>query len=86
MSFSLSALNPIALSLGNLEIHWYGVIIALGAFVGVVMAMQEAKRVGMDPENILDLVLYGVPIGFIGARIYYVIFDLPYYLAYPGNN
>ncbi|WP_334332362.1 prolipoprotein diacylglyceryl transferase [Companilactobacillus sp. HBUAS59544] len=85
MSFDLLALNPIALQLGGLEIHWYGVIIAMGALIGVIMAMREAKRRHLDPDNILDLVLYGVPIALVGARIYYVIFRLPYYMAYPGE-
>jgi Prolipoprotein diacylglyceryltransferase len=66
--FSLSALNPIAFNLLGLEIHWYGLIIAFGALVGVLMALSEAKKRGIDPENILDLVLYGVPIALIGAR------------------
>lgn len=82
---SLLALNPIAFNLGGLEIHWYGIIIAMGALVGVIMAMSEAKKRGIDPDNILDLVLWGVPIGLIGARLYYVVFELPFYLANPGE-
>lgn len=85
MIFSLLALNPIAFDLGGLQIHWYGIIIALGALVGVVMAMREAKRRHLDPDNILDLVLYGVPIALVGARLYYVIFELPFYLANPSE-
>lgn len=82
---NLLALNPIAFNLGGLQIHWYGLIIAFGALIGVLMALSESKKRGIDPENILDLVLYGVPIGLIGARIYYVIFELPFYLANPGE-
>ena len=85
MSFNFLALNPIAFDLGGLQIHWYGIIIAMGALVGVIMAMREAKRRHMDPDNILDLVLYGVPIALVGARLYYVIFELPFYLANPGE-
>lgn len=82
---SLLALNPIAFNLGGLEIHWYGIIIALGALIGVIMAMREATRRGIDSDNILDLVLIGVPVALVGARIYYVIFELPFYLANPGE-
>ncbi len=85
MSFNLLALNPIAFNLGGLQVHWYGIIIALGALVGVIMAMREAKRRHLDPDNILDLVLYGVPIALVGARLYYVIFELPFYLANPSE-
>lgn len=82
---TLLALNPIAFNLGGLEIHWYGIIIALGALVGVIMAMREATRRGVDSDNILDLVLIGVPVGLICARLYYVIFELPFYIANPGE-
>ncbi|WP_300559622.1 prolipoprotein diacylglyceryl transferase [Companilactobacillus sp.] len=82
---TLLALNPIAFNLGGLEIHWYGIIIALGALVGVIMAMREATRRGVNSDNILDLVLIGVPVGLICARIYYVIFELPFYIANPGE-
>ncbi|MCH4008790.1 prolipoprotein diacylglyceryl transferase [Companilactobacillus sp.] len=82
---TLLALNPIAFNLGGLEIHWYGIIIALGALVGVIMAMREATRRGINSDNILDLVLIGVPVGLICARIYYVIFELPFYIANPGE-
>lgn len=82
---SLLALNPIAFNIGQLEIHWYGIIIALGALVGVIMAMREATRRGVNSDNILDLVLIGVPVALICARIYYVIFELPFYLANPGE-
>ncbi len=82
---NLLALNPIAFNIGNLEIHWYGIIIAMGALVGVLMAMREATRRGIDSDNILDLVLIGVPVGLICARIYYVIFELPFYIANPGE-
>lgn len=82
---SLLALNPIAFNLGGLQIHWYGIIIALGALVGVVMAMREATKRGVNSDNILDLVLIGVPVALICARIYYVVFELPFYLENPGE-
>ncbi|WP_125707295.1 prolipoprotein diacylglyceryl transferase [Companilactobacillus zhongbaensis] len=82
---SLLALNPIAFNLGGLQIHWYGIIIALGALVGVVMAMREATKRGVNSDNILDLVLIGVPVALICARIYYVVFELPFYLENPSE-
>ena len=85
MNFELLALNPIAFNLGGLQIHWYGIIIAMGALVGVIMAMREATRRHLDSDNILDLVLWGVPIALVGARLYYVIFELPFYLANPSE-
>ncbi|MGE7366261.1 prolipoprotein diacylglyceryl transferase [Desemzia incerta] len=78
-------LEPIALKLGPLEIHWYGVIIALGIFVAIFLSMKEAEKRGIDEDTIIDMALWTIPIAFVGARLYYVIFELGYYLENPSQ-
>lgn len=68
------AIDPIALSIGPLNIHWYGIILGTAALVGLMLAIQEGKRYGIVPDFFMDLVLIGVPSAIIGARIYYVAF------------
>jgi phosphatidylglycerol:prolipoprotein diacylglycerol transferase len=68
------AIDPVAFQLGPLSVHWYGIILGTAALVGLLLALREAKRVGMNPEVIMDVVMYAVPAAIIGARIYYVIF------------
>lgn len=68
-------MNPVAFELFGVEVYWYGIIIALAALLGTGVAMQAAKRKGIDEENVLDLVLFGLPLAIIGARAYYVIFS-----------
>lgn len=80
-----AALNPIALRLGALEIHWYGVIIASGVILAVYLAVQEAKRRNVSEDHILNLVLYSLPFALIGARLYYVAFEWSYYAQHPGE-
>ncbi|WP_125572138.1 prolipoprotein diacylglyceryl transferase [Lacticaseibacillus songhuajiangensis] len=80
-----AALNPIALRLGALEIHWYGVIIASGVILAVYLAVQEAKRRNVSEDHILNLVLYSLPFALIGARAYYVAFEWPYYSQHPSE-
>jgi len=67
-------LDPIAISIGSLKIHWYGLILGLGALVGLMLAIREGKRFGISSEFFMDLLLMGVPSAIIGARIYYVAF------------
>ncbi|MCI1985227.1 MAG: prolipoprotein diacylglyceryl transferase [Lactobacillus sp.] len=81
----LGALNPIALSIGGLEIHWYGVIIACGVLLAVWLAMREAVRRGINDDHIMNLVLWALPFALIGARAYYVVFEWPYYAAHPSE-
>lgn len=84
MKFFLAALDPIAISFGeNFEIAWYGVIIGLGIAIAMYLASKEGERKGMHPDFILDMAFWAVPIAIIGARLYYVAFELPYYLQHP---
>lgn len=69
------AMNPIAFSLGGLEVHWYGIILACGALVGLLLAVNEGKRFGISPDFFMDLLLVGVPSAIVCARIYYVAFE-----------
>ncbi|MDO1605115.1 prolipoprotein diacylglyceryl transferase [Lactobacillus sp. YT155] len=82
---NLLTINPIAFTLGGLEIHWYGIIIASGAFLAVMWAMHEATKQGINSDKVLDMVLWMAPFALIGARLYYVIFELPFYISHPGE-
>lgn len=65
--------DPIAVHIGH-GIYWYGIILAIGLLAGLVLCMKQAKRYGLTEDNVLDMVLWGVPLGILGARTYYVIF------------
>ncbi|WP_127572504.1 prolipoprotein diacylglyceryl transferase [Paenibacillus xylaniclasticus] len=67
-------LNPIALDLGFIRVHWYGIILGLAALVGLLLAIQEGRRFGLTPDFFMDLLLFGVPSAVIVARLYYVAF------------
>ncbi|NGM85358.1 prolipoprotein diacylglyceryl transferase [Paenibacillus sp. 7124] len=68
------ALDPIAFSIGALKVHWYGLILGLGALTGLFLVIREGRRFGIPQEFFMDLLLLGVPSAIIGARIYYVAF------------
>lgn len=67
-------MDPIAFTVLGLPIRWYGIIIALGITVAMLLAMREAKRLGHNPEHIIDICLFAIPTAIFGARLYYVIF------------
>ncbi|WP_114497358.1 prolipoprotein diacylglyceryl transferase [Fontibacillus phaseoli] len=67
-------LNPIAFSIGGLDVHWYGLILGAGALAGLLLAMREGKRFNIPQEFFMDLLLLGVPSAIVAARIYYVAF------------
>ena len=81
----VSAINPIAFEIGGLQVRWYGIIIAFAIYLATTLADKEATRKGYRKEFIIDLVFWAVPLGFVGARLYYILFEWQYYLANPGE-
>lgn len=76
--------SSVALHVGN-GIYWYGIILGLGVLAGLMLCTRQAKRFGLQEDNVLDMVLWGVPIGILGARLYYVIFYLDLYRNSDGS-
>ncbi|WP_125573287.1 prolipoprotein diacylglyceryl transferase [Levilactobacillus huananensis] len=81
----MAALNPIAMRLGPISVHWYGVIIATGVVIAVMLAVREGQRRGIKPDDIYDMILWALPAALIAARTYYVVFEWPYYAKHPGE-
>ncbi len=78
-------INPIAFELGPITVHWYGIILGLGALMGLVLAIREGKRFGISSDFFMDLLLLGVPSAIIAARAYFVLFKWDYYRQHPGE-
>lgn len=72
-------MNPVAFEVFGLSIRWYGILLSTGIMVGIILAYYEAKRLGYNPEYILDLSLWCVPAAVIGARAYYVLLEWDFY-------
>jgi phosphatidylglycerol:prolipoprotein diacylglycerol transferase len=75
--------NPIAFSIGTWSVRWYGIIIALAIAAGVALAVKIGPYYKVKKELIFDLVSYLIIGGLIGARLYDVLLELPYYLSDP---
>ena len=85
MGTIVGALNPIAFHLGAIEVHWYGVIIATGVVVALILSVAEGKRLGVKEDYFYDYLLWAIPVAIICARLYYVIFQWPYYSRHLGE-
>ena len=72
-------MNPIAFNIFGLTIRWYGIFIATGMMVGILLASFTSKLKGVDYDELLNIVLIAFPIAIIGARAYYVIFEFNQY-------
>ena len=76
-------MNPVAFSIFGIPIMWYGILIASGVLIGTLLALRECRRIGFKEENLIDLLIFIIPIAIIGARAYYVIFSWDYYSKNP---
>lgn len=76
-------MDRIALDLGFIQIYWYSLFIFFGILVGTFVILKECKRQNINEDFIVNLIFYTVIFGLIGARLYYVCFNLDYYLKYP---
>lgn len=71
------AMNPTAISAGFIKVQWYGIIIVCGMILACFYAFYRMKKsMGMTLDNFLDLAIFCIPCGIIGARLYYVLTSL----------
>lgn len=68
--------NSVAIEILGLPIAWYAVLITLGMIFAVIYTMYRSKQIGIDYEDIIDFAIFVIPFGVIGARLYYVLFEL----------
>ena len=66
--------SPVAFTVFGKDIYWYGIIIASGFLLAVLYMLHRAKDFGVTQDDVLDMILWAVPIGVVCARLYYCIF------------
>lgn len=76
-------MNSTLLDLGIFQIKWYSFFIFIGVLIALLLIIREYKRKEKDLNTIMDILFYGFIIGILGARLYFVLFNLDYYLSNP---
>ena len=71
------------LRIGFIEIKWYSFFIFVAIIISSFLIIKEATKKDIKKDELIDMLFYGIIIGILGARLYYVIFNLKYYLTYP---
>jgi phosphatidylglycerol:prolipoprotein diacylglycerol transferase len=82
---NIEPISRMAFQIGPFTVYWYGIIIGAGLLLGWWLATREAEMQGLDKDVFADLLLWGVPVSLLSARLYYVLFKLDYYLDHPGE-
>ena len=74
---------PSCFMLFGRPIYYYGVLIGLGFLLGILFCARRARRFGLKEDDVYDVAIWGIPCSILGARLYYVLFRLDYYLQHP---
>jgi len=75
--------NPVILTIGTLEIRWYGIMVVLAVIAVIGLSLVEARRKGIPQDVVWDAGLWVVVGGIIGARLLHIIDKWQYYLYHP---
>lgn len=78
-------MNRVAFNIFGVNVYYYSLCILLGVIVAYILITREGKKQGLPKEFISDLIFYTLIIGILGARVYYCVFNLDYYLANPSE-
>ncbi|MBN2879843.1 MAG: prolipoprotein diacylglyceryl transferase [Clostridia bacterium] len=65
------------------DIYWYGIIIATGMILALLVAIRNAKRMGKKPEMIIDFSVFAIVLAIIGARAHYVVWSWEFFEGEP---
>lgn len=76
-------MNPIMVNLFGIEIRWYSVILLIAVIIGVSTFLKEGKKYDYSKDFLFNMAFWIIIFGFIGARLYYVIFNYKMYLNDP---
>ena len=77
-------LDPVLFTIGGLKIHWYGIMIAVGLYAGIQVALRDSPRRGISREALMNVALFAAILGVAGGRLYYVVQNNPkFFLEHP---
>lgn len=85
LAFQFTSPGPILFEFGPITVRWYGFLIASAVLLGVTLSQYLAKRRGVDPDLIGDLVIWLVIGAIPAARLYYVLFEWRNYAQRPAE-
>lgn len=67
--------DPIAVRLGPVQLHWYGIIMAFAVLAGALLGLREARRRHEDPDEGWAMLVPALALGLVGARLYHVVHE-----------
>ena len=76
-------MDSVLFDLGFIQVRWYSFLILISMIIGYFLVWKEVKKKDLSIDELNDLLFYLIIVSMLGARVYYVLFNLKYYLADP---
>ena len=76
-------INRVALSIGGISIYWYAILMTSAFAISLLIYKLKNGKFEIKFSDILDLALLVIPISIVSARLYYILFNVEYYVANP---
>ena len=76
---------PVLFKIGNFPVHSFGVVMVIAFIVGLIFARKRATQRGIDPNKLSDMAFWTLIVGILGARIAFILQELPYYLEHKNE-
>ena len=76
-------MHPILLKIGPFSVYSYGFMVSAGFLLAVYLVLKDARPLGFDPDDVIDIALYMLIGGLIGARVAYVLLNFDYFRRNP---
>lgn len=77
------SVSNVAFKMFGINIYWYAILITIAILLGIIIMYKDKGKYNIKFESILELLVFLIPISFIGARIYYVLFKFNFYINNP---
>ena len=69
-------MNSVAFTIGNFQVAWYSIYVLIGVLLAAILFLLEAEKYKIDMDFCINMIFWTVIFGIIGARLYYVLFNL----------
>ncbi|MBR0427622.1 MAG: prolipoprotein diacylglyceryl transferase [Clostridia bacterium] len=78
-------LNKVAISLFGIDIYWYAIFIVIAFILAILLCKKNEGKYNIKFDDVLELLLFVIPISIISARLYFILFKLDYYIQNPNE-
>ncbi len=75
-------IDPVAIEIGDLQIYWYGILIATGIMLALWICKKNEGLFGISFDTVMEFSFIAILVGILCARLYYVIFSWDYYATH----